>query len=145
MSFCSVICYMWACARMKPVFCLQCCIGILLAFRWHFLSCGLVVLDERRVLMCVCVCVGTCACVYLVGRPPGSTEGHMGTFWFNCAPRTEQLISSPNILRGATLAIFFLLWGCLFVFCCFSVWSSATYCEGLLTVLIKGFQFWLIV
>lgn len=36
----------------KLVFCLQCNGGLLLAFSWHFVSCGLVVLDARELLMC---------------------------------------------------------------------------------------------
>ncbi len=47
----------------KLVLCLQCGRDILLAFRWHFLSRGLVVLNKRGVLMCVCVCVCVCMCV----------------------------------------------------------------------------------
>lgn len=55
-SFCSMICYMCACIHEgRLVFCSQCCRGLLLAFRWHFVSCGLVVLDARELLMRVCV------------------------------------------------------------------------------------------
>lgn len=34
------------------MFCLQRNGGLLLAFSWHFVSCGLVVLDARELLMC---------------------------------------------------------------------------------------------
>lgn len=36
----------------KLVFCLQRNGGLLLAFSWHFVSCGLVVLDARELLIC---------------------------------------------------------------------------------------------
>lgn len=36
----------------KLVFGSQCNGGLLLAFSWHFVSCGLVVLDARELLMC---------------------------------------------------------------------------------------------
>lgn len=48
---------------------LQCYRGLLLAFRWHLVSSGLVVLDATEALICVCVWGGR-----------KSTEGHMEGF-----------------------------------------------------------------
>lgn len=36
-----------------------------MAFRWHFISCGLVVLDGRSVITCLCLLVQLCTCVCL--------------------------------------------------------------------------------